>query len=243
MIPYPLNFRLHSDEALEAIARKIIARYDPFLLYKPTVIPIEDIMEKVYGLIIEFLYIRKNGSVLGKTVFEDTEIPIYEHRNGEGYKLIPVKAGTVIIDASLLHKSRVGRLRFTLAHELAHWIIDKNNDADAVETAGLFFNTMNTEFACELFDYEALHPEVRNNKLRSDKADIAKVVRYQESGDITERQANRLASRILMPKCTLKPAFHNIHNSSRNVIAVLAGVYGVSRQAMNIRLQELALIN
>lgn len=205
------------DEALETIARSIISQYDPALLTLPSLIPVENIMEKVYGLSLEYQYIRNNGRILGETVFVDAMIPIYEFRDSEGYTLIPVKAGTVIIDASLLHKRSNGRLRFTCAHELAHWIVDKNYFTQLGETAAMTSKTAAT---------------------------ISRTInRSSESDAIVERQANRLASRILMPKCTLKAAFHNVRDTASDVSAYLAGLYGVSKQAMNIRLNEIGLLH
>jgi len=229
-----MRVNYYNDEALETIARKVIAKFDPALLRKPSPIPIEIIMEKAYGLTLEFQYIRKNGRILGETVFEDAEIPIYEHENKEGYKLIPVKAGTVIIDASLLHeRSSSGRLRFTCAHELAHWVIDKKYFTQLGETANLSSNTMDTEFAEEFLCSDDLH---RKAKM------MAKVVRSSDTDDAIERQANRMASRILMPKCTLKPAFHQARNKTPNIVGHLAVLYGVSKQAMQIRLEEMGLL-
>jgi hypothetical protein len=46
------NYR--NNEALEAIARKVISQYDERLLWEPASIPVEDIMENVYGLTLEF---------------------------------------------------------------------------------------------------------------------------------------------------------------------------------------------
>lgn len=132
-----MNYYLHNDSALESIARKIILQYDPNLLHAPAPIPVDAIMEKVYDLTIVFHHIRNDGRVLGETVFEDALIPIYERRNGEGYKLIPVKAGTVIIDSSLLNCKNDGRFYYTCGHELAHWIIDKNYFSELGETAAM----------------------------------------------------------------------------------------------------------
>ena len=229
-----MKFNYYSDEALETIARKVISKYSPALLRKPSLIPVEDIMEKAYGLTLEFQYIRKNGRILGETVFEDAEVPIYEHENNEGYKLIAVKSGTVIIDASLLHeRSSSGRLRFTCAHELAHWVIDKNYFTQLGETANLSSNTMDTEFAEEFLDYDELQRKIKT---------MEKVVRSSDTDNVIERQANRMASRILMPKCTLKPAFHQARNNTSNIIGHLATLYGVSKQAMQIRLEEMGLL-
>ena len=202
-----MTYHYRHNEALETIARKIISQYDTALLHKPALIPVEDIMEQVYGLTVEFQYIRKNGRVLGETIFEDSEIPIYERKNNEGYKLIPVKAGTVIIEASLLNKRNGGRLRFTCTHELAHWVIDKNYFMTLGETAAM----------------------------------AEKAVKSSDTNAMIERQADRMASRILMPKCTLKAAFHHARSSKADVSAYLAGLYDVSCQAMEIRLKEMGL--
>lgn len=75
---------------LEGIARQIIVKYDAALLNEPMAIPVETIMEKAYGLKLDYQYIRNNGRILGETVFEDMMVAVYERENREGYKLIPV---------------------------------------------------------------------------------------------------------------------------------------------------------
>ena len=202
-----MSVHIYRNEALEAIARKVITKYDPGLLHAPAPIPVEKIIEKVYRLTIEFQYIRNNGRILGETIFEDCMIPIYERENGEGYKLVPAKAGTVIIDASLIHNRGDGRFRYTCGHELAHWVIDKEYFTQIGETAAM----------------------------------TQKAVRSSEADTAIERQADRLACRILMPKGTVKMAFHKNRNSGK-VIADLAELFGVSRQAMEIRLDEMGLL-
>jgi len=212
------SYNYRHDEALETIARKVITKYDPALLKEPAPIPVDDIMERVYDLTLEFHIIRKNGRILGETIFEDTEIPIYEPHNNEGYKVIPVKAGTVIIDARLLDEGNDGRYRFTCAHELAHWVIDRKYFMQIGETAAL----------------------------TSETADVMRksIAISSNTSAMIERQANRMASRILMPKCTLKPAYHHVRGTSLSPAAVpvhLANLYGVSKQAMQIRLEEMGL--
>jgi len=128
---------VYSNEALEAIARKVISQYDPSLLQAPAPIPIESIIENVYKLTIEFQYLRKNGRVLGETVFEDCMVPIYDRLTGEGYKLEPFSAGTIIIDAGLFNCRGDGRYAFTCAHELSHWVIDKDYFTRLGKTAAM----------------------------------------------------------------------------------------------------------
>jgi len=214
-----MTYNYRQDETLEAIARNVISQYDQTLLYKPCAIPVDDIIEQVYGLRLEFLYIRKNGRILGETIFEDTTIAIYETVDDEGYKFIPVQAGTIIIDASLLHKRSYGRFRFTCAHELAHWVIDRFYFLQLGQTAA----AMTTETAKDMTR--------KSNK----SSDVSAII---------ERQANRMASRILMPKCTLKMAFHSARGDRRitDIAAYLASLYSVSKQAMKIRLEEMGFV-
>ena len=62
---------------------------------------------------------------------------VYDMELGE-YTLFPVKAGTILIDASLCEEeTSTGRLRFTEAHELSHWILHKGLYVGTGESAAL----------------------------------------------------------------------------------------------------------
>jgi len=201
-----MSHNLYRNEALDVIARKIISGYDPALLHNPAPIPVEAIIEKTYKLTIEFQYIRNNGRILGETIFEDCMVPIYERQNNEGYKLERFKAGTIIIDASLLNCRNDGRYNYTCTHELAHWVIDKDYFMQLGQTAAM----------------------------------TTKAVRSTETDKAVERQADRLACRILMPKGTVKQVFHNNRNH-RDIVDYLAKFFCVSGEAMKYRLIELGL--
>ena len=130
--------RTISRQALEMIAIRELKKYKngSFLFDNPCAVPIEDMLENQYGLSVEFHQIRKSGSVLGQTVFEDSLTPIYDAEKGE-YTLIEVTAGTIIADIRLLHPKCANRLRFTYAHELAHWLIHKEVFKANAESAAL----------------------------------------------------------------------------------------------------------
>lgn len=65
--------------AIEAIARKILMEYDPALLEgEPCAIPIETIIETKFDLILEYHILRKNGSILGETIFDDGAVILYD---------------------------------------------------------------------------------------------------------------------------------------------------------------------
>ena len=112
---------------IEMIAIRVLKEYEngKYLYGQPKSIPIEEIIEQEFGMNIEYHYLRKDLRVLGQTVFENSFVPIYDNENKE-YTVIEVDAGTIIIDSRLNQARFNCRLRFTLAHELSHWIIHKN---------------------------------------------------------------------------------------------------------------------
>lgn len=202
-----MSFCPYRKEVLEAIARRTILEYDPCLLGEPCAIPVELIIEKRFDLTLEYHYIRKNGRVLGETVFFDTSIPVF-NTEARKYELTPVKGGTIIIDASLLNSRSDGRLRYTCAHELAHWLIHKEIYYGSGEIAAM-----------------------------------TKTIRSSETDINIERQADRLGGYILMPSGLIKKAFYRGTHLPCESINALADQFGVSRQAMKIRLKEMRLID
>ena len=127
----------YQEQALENIARQVLCGYDAKLYYgAPSAIPIEEIIES-HGVFLEYQYLRKNGCILGKTIFDRGLETVYDMENHE-YILFPVNAGTILIDASLCEEdTSTGRLRFTCAHELAHWVLHKGLYAGTGESAAL----------------------------------------------------------------------------------------------------------
>ena len=115
----------YSEYGIENIARRVLTAYDARLYYgQPSAIPIEDLIE-ANGLSLEYQYLRKNGRILGKTIFDDGLEAVYDMERHE-YTLFPVRAGTILVDASLCEEdASTGRFRFTCAHELAHWCLHK----------------------------------------------------------------------------------------------------------------------
>lgn len=196
----------YHTNTLENIARQVILKYDAALLNEPVPIPVEIIMEKVYRLKLDYQFIRNNGRILGETVFENMMVAVYERENQEGYKLIPVTSGTVLIDATLLLGHSDGRFRYTCAHELAHWIIHHK------------FFTKSGEIAAQtLFQ------------------------RSSETDKAIEWQADRLGSYLLMPKGSVQKAFYR-NCKKRDIVGSLAAIFGVSHKAMEIRLNEMRLL-
>ena len=114
----------------------------------------------------------------------------------------------MLIEASLLEDERCyGRLRFTLAHELAHYILHKR----------IFSGT---GVAAALYNHDT-------------------------DEDATEWQANYLAKALLMPNGQVKRRFYALRpmcRSKHEFVCKMAETFEVSKQAMEIRLKEFALI-
>lgn len=191
----------YREQALEGIARRVLTAHDSALYYgPPTATPIEDMIE-AHGLVLEFQCLRKNGRILGKTIFDDGWEAVYDLDNRE-YTLFPVKAGTILIDISLCcEDAGAGRLRFTCAHELAHWILHKK----------LYIGTGVSA---------AMAPAVQEDDM--------------------EIQANILGSALLMPMPQVKRCFYQLRagRGRQALVADMADVFQVSRQAMRIRLEN-----
>lgn len=191
----------YSEYAIENIARRVLTAYDPQLYYgKPVAIPIEDLIE-ANGLSLEYQYLRKNGRILGKTIFDDGLEAVYDMERHE-YTLFPVRAGTILVDASLCEEdANTGRFRFTCAHELAHWCLHKKLYLGTGESAALALAAQETDL---------------------------------------EVQANLLGSAILMPMAQVKRAFYQLRagRGRQTLLADMAALFDVSRQAMRIRLEQ-----
>lgn len=131
----------YQEQALENIARQVLCSYDSELYYgTPTAIPIEEIIES-HGVSLEYQYLRKNGHILGKTIFDKGLETVYDMEIHK-YILFPVNAGTILVDASLCEEdSSTGRLRVTCAHELAHWVLHKGLYTGTGESAALLAET------------------------------------------------------------------------------------------------------
>ena len=125
--------------SMEYLAVRELKKYENgrYSTGEPCAVPIEEIIEKQYDISIEYHYLRKNLSNLGQMVFEGGHVPIYDMEKNR-YTLIDVPAKTMMIDIRLLQDRRfANRLRFTYAHELAHFLIHKEHFAHSEQSPAL----------------------------------------------------------------------------------------------------------
>lgn len=152
--------------------------------------------------------LRKNGSILGETIFDEGAAILYD-QDEKRYRLIAVKAGTILVEERLCVDRLLGRLRFTCAHELGHWVL--------------------------------------HQKLYSGTGDVAAYegkTSLDESYGLVEWQADALATALLMPLPQIKRSFYRLRagRSHEHLVAEMARIFQVSKQAMRIRLETRNLI-
>lgn len=109
--------------SIDMLAQNTIKNYDKgFLKADPDETPIEELIEFNLGIKLIFTSLSHDKSVLGITVFEDCVIPDFNPIT-QKYQSLFIPKGSIVIDNSLLGELHEKQLKFTLAHELAHWLI------------------------------------------------------------------------------------------------------------------------
>ena len=85
----------YRPQALETIARRTLSEYDPMYLNgSPRAVPIETIIEKTFGLRIEYQYLTNDARELGRMIY-DSGITTYYNREIMDYALMRVEGGTI----------------------------------------------------------------------------------------------------------------------------------------------------
>ncbi len=192
----------YGQRAIEVIAQNVLKEFDEKIMQEaPKEIPIEELIEFHFGLTVQYRNLSKEGGIHGITVFEDSIVPLYNSRLRR-QEATCVPAGTILIDKRLLAPARENRLRFTLAHELSHWLIHRDYFQQIEELAS--------------------------------KTSLTSVAK-------TEREADSLASALLMPYGRVKVAFFRLQGklSKEATIYMMSITFGVSKQSMALRLKEI----
>jgi len=211
-------------------------------LKNPGPIDIEGFVEYYLGLSVEYQRLCYDRQVLGMTAFSDGYIDVKNAGTGLRESL-PVREGTIVIDTSLTVKRNVQRLRFTVTHEGSHWLLHRKafSDDNPFGPAGMYKNQY----------LVAKEGRVDYSRSKKERTDI----------DRMERQADFLASAILMPRPALRAVFcgfFKVYGEKprriiRNINALddcyakqlaeyTASVFNVSKRAALIRLEKLTAI-
>jgi Zn-dependent peptidase ImmA (M78 family) len=229
-------------DALDEFAEKLIFDFAPERLNNPGAVDVERFIEFYLRLAVDFRRLCYNRKILGITAFNDGVVEVIDDDSGEPMELF-VESGTVIIDPSLSVKSNLPRLRFTLTHEGCHWLIHRKafDESNPFGPAGIYEN-----------QYIAA---------KEGRVDYSRSTKEKNDIDWMERQADFLASAILMPRPALREAFKDYfkfyNERPRRIIRgssplddcyaiqlpeYVANIFNVSKRAALIRLEKLTAI-
>lgn len=144
-------YRRNADHKMELLAARELKKYKDgkYVFGEPCAVPIEDIIEQFYGISIEYHHLRKRLITLGQMVFGGGYVTVYDE-NKPGYTLIDVPPKTMLIDSRLIEQKRyANRLRFTYAHELAHYLYHKEYFSDSENSPALILGEYNVKDVIE----------------------------------------------------------------------------------------------
>jgi len=230
-------------DALDEYAETVVADFAPELLRTPGILNVEKFLEYYLGLSIRYCQINYDRKILGMTAFNDGLVQVINEETGLPESIYVTK-GTVIFDTSLALKRSKPRLSFTGMHEGTHWMIHPRAFAED-----------------NPFGLVGAH-EHRYLAAKEGNADYSRSMQERTDIELMERQADFLSSAMLIPRSTLrivcleyfrfygeKP--HRIVKGAGNPMddcfaaqlpEYVAGIFGVSKGAAQIRLEKLGEI-
>ena len=229
-------------DALDSYAETVVRDAMPEALSAPTVLDVDKFIEFYLNMFVECKRISNDRPMLAMTAFPMGIVQVIDDCVGVAVPLI-VCEGTIIIDPSLMGKRNLARRRFTFMHEGAHWLLHR-----------LAFASDNPFGSPGVYENQYL-------AAKEGRIDYSRSTRERSDIDRIERQADFLASALLMPKTTLRMAFKDFFTfygerpraicRGRSVMddqfavllpAFVASKFGVSKRAALIRLEKLNAI-
>lgn len=217
---------IFSRDAFENEATEFLEKYYPLALQEPVSVPIRRIAENMGLSIMEESLLSSELDVFGLVVFEDGNI---KDKN-KNIVIRNAKRGTVLIDPRVYYERTLGTVNFTIAHECFHWHRHQPYHA-LMKMLGA-----NDELG------KIIQCSIGSNLKDSEK---------WKAIDWMEWQANGVAPHILMPTSTAKIKVteliekYQIHFDGTDgyrieeMISALADFYGLSKQAVKMRIREM----
>ena len=115
-----------SRDDIEKIADRVICQYKKVYVPERHMCYMVDATElaEMLGFKIEYVHITRDGSILGQTSSGRVWTTIYDDNMNQMY--FELDGSTILVDKRLLSNPKIaGRKNFTIAHEVAHQIINR----------------------------------------------------------------------------------------------------------------------
>jgi Zn-dependent peptidase ImmA (M78 family) len=216
-----------SKDDIEKIAAKVICQYKVQYVPERCMCYTVDVtvLAEMLGLKIEYVNITRDGSILGQTSSGRVWTEIYDDNMSKLF--FELDGSIILIDKRLLNNPEIaGRKNFTIAHEIAHQILNR------------------------------LYPEMYDtqNRIFCDYRRSAKP--KKEIVDWHEWQADALAAALLLPFDVLQDSMFVFglgekmkmlsrkYSSTRfELFCEMADYLQVSRTALSYRMEQLGLLD
>lgn len=214
-----------SRSDIERISDEIIAAYKTAYVPEQRLCYQVDTMKLVQllGLTVDFQALSLDCSILGLTAPEEACITIFDDDGKE--MMYCLDGSTILIEKKLLHPKAIGRMHFTLAHEMAHQVLYRMYPDDYGPQHRL------------ICDYRRSHKPKR------------------QVSDWFEWQADVLAAAILLPEDAILETMYLFGLRERmkvlskrfspnkyEAFCAMAEVMQVSRTALAYRMEQLGLL-
>ena len=215
-----------SRDDIEKIAERIVQEYKKKYVPERHMCYMVDATElaEMLGFNIEYVHITKDGSILGQTSSGRVWTTIYDDNMNQLF--FELDGTTILVDKRLLESPRIaGRKNFTIAHEIAHQIINRE------------------------------YPEVygTQNRIFCDYRRSVKPKRVEK--DWHEWQADALAAAMLLPLDALQDSMFmfglgdkmkilskKYSDTKYEFFCKMADYLQVSRTALSYRMEQLDLL-
>ncbi len=213
-----------SNIAIDELGESLIDRFYTEHPNNSLCVDIEGFASEYLGLTIGYETFKERDveGFLG-----DGETAVSVLRGNKAYDIVfPRK--TVVISEKLLNPTMSGRKRFTMAHEVSHYLLDR------------------------------MSPEMSVARYRRELQNISNfdIAALKERMSLFENRADRLAAALLMPRFNINKAMERFAggvgftkygdtlygSEEHTIMQSMADGMGVSREALEIRLRDMGLI-
>ena len=214
---------------IDVIAERMLLDYNPKLLKKPQAVDVEDFAFNYLKLKQDFQYLSNSGLYLGMLVFNNTsKIPVYVPEVNRA-EYISARAGTIIVDNSLIEDGQENRYRFTIGHECFHDIFHFEYYGAYNENQITFLDEVQKPLIC----CRAVSAYKEKNK------------RVWTDVDFMEYQANQGSAALLMPETTVRLAVEELKQTEEDLLFLaynISEIFKVSQESARYRLKHLGII-
>lgn len=215
-----------AEDALDALAERLLAAYYPEALEKPRRVDAHEMAERM-GLSVLYRQIEPEGEIYGEMFFQETETPLYDAMR-QHQVLAPVKRKTMVVDTTATFMVGMGTHDNTIVHECVHWAL--HGQAMALRRAQQP-DSQEPAICCRVDGGAGRAGDDRLLEMEWQANTLARYIQMPRA--LFRRKAEEAWTRHDMKVIT-----PNRVEEMPGVIDDLAGFFGVSREAAKLRMLE-----